>query len=148
MKNTVNIILTAALLCAASWSFAAPDAKAVEGQVRKSAAAQQRAYAEGLSTVRATWERCDVLVSRPRCNGKARVRVKKTWTCKDVTTTCGAVVKEGKAYASAACYYVEQGKKESVSLKDALLIDSAGKNISLLKKQTAKVKEFVVFHLS
>ena len=142
----VVLFVAAPLLLAAEASATAEQSAAVAEVAEKAAERVRRAQALDLSTVRTTWERCDVYVSRSRGNGK-RVRVVKAWTCKDVVTNCGAVVKDGKVYASAGCYYAAKGKNQSLSLKDSRLIDSSGRSTSLLKKFSQKVKDFVVFYL-
>ncbi len=152
MKKTIVFLLAAVLSAAA---FASQNSgntqvqqqsQAVSGALERAVSQEQKAQDLGLFTIQSTWERCEVLVSRPRGNGK-RVRVVKPWTCRDVSTTCSAVVNEDKAFASAACYYVSHKDDQQVTLKNSYLISANGKRRSLLKNLALRVKEFVVFHL-
>ena len=77
----VVLFVAAPLLLAAEASATAEQSAAVAEVAEKAAERVRRAQALDLSTVRTTWERCDVYVSRSRGNGK-RVRVVKAWTCK------------------------------------------------------------------
>ena len=152
MKKTIVFVLLGVLPSAVFALQSADDlqvqqkSQAVSSAFEKSVFQKQQAQDLGLFTVQTTWEQCEVLVSRPRGNGK-RVRVVKPWTCRDVSTTCGAVVSENKAFASAACYYVPHKDDQQVTLKNSYLISADGNRRSLLKNLAHRVKEFVVFHL-
>lgn len=149
-KNiTAKILSAAAILCAAPLALAASDTReqgqALTKELQKAAAEAAQVQALDISTINTTWERCEVLVSRSRGNGRPRVRVVKPWTCKDVTTSCSAVVSKDKIFAPAACYYASKKKNQTLSLKSSHLVSSDGRRRSLLKSFIGKVKDFVVF---
>ncbi len=99
-----------------------------------------------IATLQTTWQRCDVFVSRPRGTGR-RVRVVKPWSCKEIQTSCGAVISDEKAYVSEICYQVRKKEDQILSLQRSVLMENTGKKRSLLKAFYQKVKGFVVFHL-
>ena len=149
-KNiTAKILSAAAILCAAPLALAASDTReqsqALAKELQKAAAEAAQVQALDISTINTTWERCEVLVSRSRGNGRPRVRVIKPWTCQDVTTNCSAVVSEDKIFAPAACYYASKKENQTLSLKSSHLVSSDGSRRSLLQSFIGKVKDFVVF---
>ncbi len=149
MKNSLNMLLFVSLLFSASFAWASTvqeKANAVAAQSQKEALAAQKASNWGGYTLNTTWQRCEMYVSRSRGNGK-RVRVSKPWTCEDVTTSCGAVVQEGKVFASAACFYAPVKGEQKISLKQAVLSSATENKPQVLKQFLGKVKDFVVFAL-
>lgn len=149
MKNSIKVVLTAAFLCAGSFAGAmntAEKADAVSAQAGKEILLAQKAQALDVYTLKTTWQRCELYVSRSRGNGK-RVRVPKPWTCEEVTTSCGAVVAQGRAFASASCFYVPAEKDQKVSLKKAVLVSSGNQSV-MLKRFLGKVKDLVAFALN
>lgn len=151
-KITKLFFLFLAFLGAASLGWAQYEPRVsqqsdeVGGALEEAALAEQKVHALGLSTLYTTWERCDVLQSRARGNGK-RVRVVKPWTCEQVTTNCAAVLNDGKAFASASCYYAAQKKDQQITLQSSRLVSAQGQSRSLTAVPVQKVKDFVVFHL-
>lgn len=149
MEKSLKVILFVSLLFSASFAQASSvqeKAAAVAVQSQKEALSAQKASEWDVYTLNTTWQRCEMYVSRSRGNGK-RVRVPKPWTCEEVTTSCGAVVQEGKVFASAACFYAPAKEEQKISLKQALLTSAKGSNPQPLKQFLGKVKDLVVFAL-
>lgn len=148
MKNSIKFVLTAVCLCSASLALAAWQEKAdvFSAQAQKEMLSAQKAQALSVYTLQTTWQRCEQYVSRPRGNGK-RVRVSKPWTCEDVTTSCGAVVSEAKAYAAASCVYAPTSERQTLTLKKSILTSADGSRI-VLKNFLGKVKDLVAFALN
>ncbi len=149
MKNSLKAVWILPLLCSVSFAWASPvqeKASAVAQESRREALSAQKAAEWNVHTLKASWQRCEMYVSRSRGSGK-RVRVAKPWSCEEVTASCGAVVSEGKVFASAACFYPSAGKEQKINLKQALLIFSKDKQPVRLTQFLGKVKDLVVFAL-
>lgn len=151
IHTIIKIFSAAAVLCATQAAFAADGTKigarsaAVAKEVEQALVQAQWTQRLKLATLRTVWERCDVLQSPTRANGKAKVRVVKPWTCKDVSTTCSAVLTDGYVYVPAFCFYAPSKGSQQVTLKDSRLFYADGKSVSLLQKFIGKVQDFAVF---
>lgn len=149
MHKTARILSVAAVLIAGQLAFASAavgrgeQAAALDKGLRSAADQAKQAQELNVSTVRTTWERCDIYTSRSRGNGK-RVRVLDPRTCEKVTTTCGAVVADGKVYASAECFYADKKEDQHLTIKESRLIETDGSS-SLLVRLLGKVNDLVVF---
>ncbi len=151
-NHTLMKVLFVLVACCAvpfAWAVPAPVAQEQETllakELQKAALQQQWTQTLHLLTLQSTWERCDVLVSRARANGKPRVRVVKPWTCRPVNTSCSAVAVGDKIFAPAACFYAAKKDDQSLSLKDSKVLSEDGVWHSLAQNFIGKAKDFVVF---
>lgn len=155
MKNTVKTVLTAALLCAAPFAFAAQEESASQAVAKETQTQIVRAQRQinaadrlGLSSVEAEWERCEIKEFRSRAPGQWGKKLRIPWNCRLVSTQCGAVVSGKNIFTPASCFYAPKAKNESIALKRAHLTASGGEKTSILAAFGGKVKDFAVFTLN
>ena len=149
MHKTVKILSVSAVLIAGQLAFAfsvsgrSEQAAALDKSLRAASHRAKQAQELNISTVRTTWERCDIYTSRSRGNGK-RVRVLDPRSCETVITTCGAVVSDEKVYTSAGCFYADKKEDQHLAVKESRLFEADGSS-SLLGRLLGKVNDLVVF---
>lgn len=116
MKNTVKIILSAALLCAAAFAADARQTPAEDLAQAAARANEAAASAQGVLTL--DWQRCDVKEYRNRAPGKRGQKIRLLWNCKTLQTTCPVTIQNGNAVLGAACLAApEREENQTVSLK-------------------------------
>ncbi len=126
-----------------SRSFIKALAKALEQQTL---VARQK-YQAHLPQVVTEWEKCEVVVSRRRVGPQhERVRVRKSWTCKTVTTTCAAALTEKGVAVESNCYYPKQDKEHDIKQVGSYLVQ--GENLKQKLNFLYETAEKVLLALS
>ncbi len=150
MKKKMSLIIASMLLAsfAGAEDLTSRTTRAVEyalsSQIALATQQNELAARLDLHTASMQWKRCDILQYRQRRDAalsKAGIKQIRTG-CETVVTRCNAIVQKNNIIVSAACFYPEKNKNQTVQLVQSHLLTSSGikQNLSV----SGAVKDFVI----